>query len=89
MAYSFLYEFLTVKKLKELLPDLEKFNIEFVFFVKIKSPSTSTFGYAGMIIQAGALRSKYSLAKDVKLILITLSQVRTNKGSSIKESKLL
>jgi hypothetical protein len=27
-AYSFLYDFLTVKKLKELLPDLEKFEID-------------------------------------------------------------
>ena len=27
-AYSFLFDFLTVKKLKELLPDLEKFEID-------------------------------------------------------------
>ena len=37
MAYSFLYEFLTVKKLKELLPDLEKFNIDRYDLPNIKS----------------------------------------------------
>jgi hypothetical protein len=37
MAYSFLYEFLTVKKLKELLPDLEKYEIDRYELPNIKS----------------------------------------------------
>ena len=36
-AYSFLHEFLTIEKLKELLPDLEKFEIDSYELSNIKS----------------------------------------------------
>ena len=36
-AYSFLHEFLTIEKLKELLPDLEKFEIDRYELSNIKS----------------------------------------------------
>ena len=49
-------------------------------------PST---GLTGMIMQAGDPSSKYSSAKEVKLILITLSQVKTNMGSLTEAIKLL